>query len=99
MEMIGRVTLTFIFLHLIVCILYFASNFYKKSDFLSFLKGLSWINLGGVLVIIGIIYNKIRKTNDGFGTMGIVELSLLLFLMVGYSGFITYKLNFSKKTN
>lgn len=97
--MIGRVTLTFIFLHLIVCILYFVSYFYKKRDFISFLKGLSWINLGGVLAIIGIIYNKVRKATDDIGTMGIVEISLLLFLMFGYSGFITYKLNFEKKTH
>lgn len=66
---------------------------------MSFLKGLSWINLVGVLAMIGIIYNKIRKTNDGIGTMGIAELSLLLFIMFGYSGFITYKLNFGKKTS
>lgn len=97
--MIGRIILSIVFLHLIVCVLYFASYFYRKSDFLSFLKGLSWINLVGVLAMIGIIYNKIRKTNDGIGTMGIAELSLLLFIMFGYSGFITYKLNFGKKTS
>ncbi len=97
--MIGRIILSIVFLHLIVCILYFASYFYKKSDFLSFLKGLSWINLVGVLTMIGIIYNKIRKTNDGIGTMGIAELYFLLFIMFGYSGFITYKLNFGKKTS
>ena len=49
--------------------------------------------------MIGIIYNKIRKTNEGIGTMGIAELYLLLFIMFGYSGFITYKLNFGKKTS
>lgn len=97
--MIGRIILSIVFLHLIVCVLYFASYFYKKSDFLSFLKGLSWINLVGVLTMIGIIYNKIRKTNDGIGTMGIAELYFLLVIMFSYSGFITYKLNFGKKTS
>lgn len=95
--MIGRISLTLIFLHLIVCFLFFVKNFYEDRDYITFLKSLSWINLVGVFTLIGFFTYKIYYKSEEIEAMGNGEIILMLFLMLVYSVYIFVDLNFKEK--